>query len=99
MAWTTGKIIRRVSLITLIIGGVATIAMCAIAKLYFWMVLFTLIFLSVLLFELLSFLLDGRTISTRFKHFGMQSPWFAWGILFSFLLAMLSLIVHLGVFS
>ena len=96
---TRGALIRRISLIVLIVFGLTTIGLCYLAKLYFWMVLFSMIFISVLAFEWLSKMINDHTISTRFKHYGMKNPWFAWGILLSFLVAMVALVVHLGVYS
>ena len=100
----TGKMIRAVSLVVVIVFG-------AIFCVLLWVgyaqekymlvpaVAFTGIYVWILLCEVWGALTGyKKTLSTRFNHWAKIHPILAWASLISFFIAMAALIPHLGVF-
>jgi len=107
MSWMTGKLIRSLSLVVLIITALAFCVLLWIAYATYPFMLvpavgFTGIYVWVLLVELWGALVnvggEKDTLSTRFKHWAMKHPVMAWISLGLFWIAMTALVVHLGVY-
>jgi len=101
---TTGKMIRRVSLIILMVSGVA---FCVLLWIGYghqkYMIVpavgFTGVYVWFIIMEIWGVLFGvKKTLSTRFKHWATEHPVMAWISLGLFLLAMTSLTIHLGVY-
>lgn len=100
----TGKLIRAVSLVFVIVFGAI---FCVILWIGFkqesYMIVpavaFTGIYIWILLCEVWGALFGyKKTLSTRFNHWAKKHPVLAWAALISFFIAMSALLPHLGVY-
>lgn len=103
----SGRLIRQLSLIVLIITGAAFCGLCWWAMAIFkpmWIpaACFTTIYVVVLIYELIGAMFGyKKTLSTRYKHFlqgSTKNKIIGFGGLALFWIAMTALVVHLGVF-
>lgn len=92
-------ILSTIGLVGLIVFDALLITICGICKQWWWMNFFIGITLLVLIFEGLSYLTTGKTISQHWWAWSLKKPkqaWWSLGALVSFLLAMNFLALHLA---
>jgi hypothetical protein len=93
------SVLSTIGLVGLIVFDAILIAICGICHQWWWMNFFISITLLVLIFEGLSYLITGKTISQHWWAWSEKKPKQAlWslGALVSFLLAMNFLALHLA---
>ena len=99
-----GTLIRKISLVILIITGAAFCGLCWYGySLFKPMIIpalaFTTIYVTVLIYELIGAMFGyKKTLSTRWKHWAEDHPVLSWVALILFWVAMTALIIHLGVY-
>lgn len=89
--WYVGKW----SLVTLIVFGLSALGCFAWAGEWYWAVVIGCCFASVLIGELVSFIVKKKSISTQYGEFIKRDPIKAYAGLGFFSLAMISLVLHL----
>lgn len=89
------KPLRTVGLIGLLVFDVALIVFLSIMKVWWWAVFFGGITFLVIMFEILSFLDKGKTISQQYWKFREEHPVASLVAMILFGAAMASLILHL----
>lgn len=92
-------ILSTIGLVGLIVFDVILITICFLCGQIWWGCFFSSITALVLIFELTSYLITGKTISQHWWAWSKTNPkqaWWSLGALASFLLAMDSLALHLA---
>lgn len=105
MSWSVSKWVRQISLVVVIVFGAAFcgILWYATAKQasFMWIPAagFTTIYIVVLIYEIIGALTGyKKTLSTRYNHWAKEHPVLAWVALACFIIAMIALVPHLGVY-
>lgn len=92
-------LLSTIGLLGLLVSDAILITICFICSQIWWGCFFSCITLLVLIFEGLSYLLTGKTISQHWWAWSLKNPkqaWWSLGALASFLLAMNFLALHLA---
>lgn len=92
-----GRKIRLWALWGLIIADLLFIALLAWQKVWIWCWFVVGVTGLVILFELIWYSLEKKTISTEYKLFIQRNAWLGYTGLFLFTAVMISLIIHLAV--
>lgn len=102
MSWSTGKWIRKIGLVAMIafdVGAMwwayweANITGAIWPWIWFWFIV--ALNVVVIAGEILAVVLTGKTLSTNFKYWAQKRGWKAYVFLGFFIMAILSLAVHL----
>lgn len=97
MSNTPGGITRTVALIVMMVGAAIANGLLYWRGEIWWATFWSLIIALVVVYEVLSTIFKGKTISTQYKEFIQRQPFWGYTILAILCIALNALILHLAV--